>query len=131
MDHRHAERAELPPEIERARILIRLNADQADHAAAGGVDASHRGLGVDDGVALVAGFDLDVHVGTENAIARALFDQPVGARQTVRRQRRAQPLNDIAVVVLVRALDQSDPVGARGQGIIPNALRGLDDGSSA
>ena len=130
-DHRHAESAKLPPEIERARILIRLNADQADHAAAGGADAPRRGLDIDDGVALVASFDLDVHIGTENAIARALFDQAVGTRQTVRRQRRAQPLNDVAVVIVVRRLDQNDPEGAHGQSITPNALLSDDDGSSA
>jgi len=73
----------LPPEIERARILIRLNADQADHAAAGGADAPRRGLDIDDGVALVASFDLDIDVGAEHAVACTLRDQPVKARQAV------------------------------------------------
>ena len=44
-----------------------------------------------------------------------LFDQPVYARQTVRGQGRAQPLDDIAIRVVMRWLDQDDPKGALGR----------------
>ena len=109
------ERAELPAEIERARILVRLHADQPDHAAAGGADALGHRRHIDDGVALVAGVDLDVDVGAEHAVVGALPHQPVDAGERVRRQGRAQPLDDIAILVVVRRLDQLDPKGALGQ----------------
>ena len=108
-------RAELPAEIERARILVRLHADQAHHAAAGGADALRRGRHIDDGVALVAGIDLDIDVGAEHAVVGTLPHQPIDAGERVRRQGRAQPLDDIAVPVVMRRLDQLDPKRALGQ----------------
>ena len=116
-------RAELPPEIERARKLVRLHADQPDHAAAGGADALGRCGHVDDGVALVAGIDLDVDVGTEHAVIGALPHQPIDAGERVRRQSRAQPLDDIAVLVVMRRLDQLDPKRALGQITVQTILR--------
>src|ERR1700733_4565352 len=97
--------AEFAAEIERARILIRLHADQPDHAAAGRADAFHHAFDIDDGVALVAGLDLDIDVGTEHALVRALLDQPIDAGEAVRWQRRAQPLYDIAIRVVMRRFD--------------------------
>src|ERR1700722_18720930 len=99
----------------RARILVRLHADQTHHAAAGGADAFGHGRHIDDGVALVAGFDLDIDVGAERAVVGALPHQPIDAGETVRRQRRTQPLDDVAVPVVMRRLDQLDPEGALGQ----------------
>src|SRR3984957_20073402 len=99
----------------RARILVRLHADQTHHAAAGGADAFGHGRHIDDGVALVAGFDLDIDVGAERAVVGAPPHQPIDAGETVRRQRRTQPLDDVAVPVVMRRLDQLDPEGALGQ----------------
>ncbi len=107
--------AEFTAEIERARILVRLHADQPDHAAAGGADALRHALDIDDGVALVAGLDLDIDVGTEHALVGALLDQPIDAGEAVRRQRRAQPLDDIAIRVVMRRLDQNDAERALGR----------------
>jgi hypothetical protein len=98
----------LPPEIKRARKLVGLNADQRHHAAAGANAPCDRG-NVDDGVAFVASFNRDVDVGTEHAIARTILDQPVQAGEAVRRYHRAPPLNDVAVIVVMRRLDQNDP----------------------
>ena len=107
-DHRHVGRAELAREIERARILVRLHADQADEARAGGADLSDRALDVDDGVALVIGVDLDIDVGAEHLRLGALGQQAVDAREAVRRDRGAPPLDDVAVGVVMRRLDQDD-----------------------
>ena len=63
--------AEVAREIERARILVRLHADQADEAAAGFADVAHDALDVDDGVALVIGFDVDIDIGTEHVVLGA------------------------------------------------------------
>ena len=114
-DHGQAQCAEFSAEIERARILVRLHADQPDHAAAGSADALRYGRHIDDGVALVAGLDLDIDVGAEHAVVGAFSHQPVDAGERVRRQGRAHPLDDIAVPVVMRRLDQLDPKRALGQ----------------
>ncbi len=114
-DHGQPQRAEFSAEIERARILVGLHADQPDHAAARGTDAFGHGGHIDDGVALVAGLDLDIDVGAEHAVVGALPHQPIDAGERVRRQGRAQPLDDIAVPVVMRRLDQLDPKRALGQ----------------
>src|SRR5579862_2403489 len=117
-DDVEAERAELAAEIERARKLVRLHADQPHHAAAGGADALGHRRHIDDGVALIAGIHLDVDVGAEHAVVGTLPHQAIDAGERVRRQGRAQPLDDIAVPVVMRRLDQLDPKRALGQ-IIP------------
>ena len=75
--------AELPAEVERARKLVGLDPDETDHATAGGANTPGDGADVDDRVALVVGFDLDIHVVAEHALARTLRDQRVNARQAV------------------------------------------------
>src|ERR1700722_17230350 len=114
-DYVQAQRAELPAEIERARKLVRLHADQPDHAATGGADAFGHGGHIDDGVAFVAGIDLNIDIGAEHAIVGAFPHQPIDAGERVRRKGRAQPLDDIAVPVVMRRLDQLDPKRALGQ----------------
>ena len=61
-------------------------------------------------------------VGTENAVPRALFGQSIDASQAVRRQRRAQPLNDVAVMVVMRRLDQRDSECSLRQDITQNVV---------
>ena len=63
---------------------------------------------VDDRVALVEDFDLDFDVGAERLLLGALGEQAVDAGQAVGRDGRAPPLDDVAVVVVVRRLDQHD-----------------------
>ena len=106
-DHRQTELAKLAAEIERARILVRLHADQTDHATTGAADALGDPRNVDDGVALVASFDVDVDVRAEHAVVGAFLDQAIDAGEAVGWQRRAAPLDDIAVLVVVRRLDQN------------------------
>ena len=69
--------------FERARKLVGLDPDKTDHAAASGANTLSDGADIDDGVALVASFDLDIDVGAEHAVACTLRDQPVNARQAV------------------------------------------------
>jgi hypothetical protein len=83
-DHdRYAQRPELPAEIKRARKLVGLHADQPDHAAARRANPLGHGADVDGGVALVARLDLDIDVGAEHALARALRHQAIDAGQAV------------------------------------------------
>ena len=111
-DDRHAERPEFAAEIERARKLVGLHADQTDHAAAGVANALGDGAHIDEVVALVAGFDLDLDIGTQRVRLRAILDQRIDAGETVRGNVRAPPLNDVTVRVVMRRLDQRDPESA-------------------
>ena len=104
---RHAPLAKLTPDVERARKLIRLHPDQRDHSLVG-EDALRNGGNVDDGVALVVDLDLDIDVGAENTGFGAFGEQAIDAGQAVRGDRRAPPLDDIAVGVVMRRLDQGD-----------------------
>ena len=104
-DDRYAERPELAAEIERARKLVGLNADQTDHAAAGGANAPGNGANINEAVALVAGFDLDGDVGTQRVRLGAILDQRIDAGETVRGNVGTPPLNDVAVLVIMRRLD--------------------------
>ena len=67
---RHAALAKLAANVERPRKLIGLNAHQRDEPAVG-QDALGYPRNVDDRIALVVGFDLDIHVGAENPLLRA------------------------------------------------------------
>ena len=96
------------PDVERARKLIRLNADQRDHSADRPRMRFEIAGNVDDRVALVVDLDLDIDVGAENARLGAFGEQAVDAGEAVRGDRRAPPLDDIAVVVVMRRLDQND-----------------------
>ena len=98
-DDGYAQRPEFPAEIERARKLIGLHADQADHAAASFANAPGDGAHIHEIVALIAGFDLDLDIGTEHVRLRAMLHQRIDAGETVGRNVRAPPLNDITVGV--------------------------------
>jgi hypothetical protein len=76
-DHWNTQHAKPVAEVESPWILLGLNADQPDHAAAGSANALRHASDVDDGVAFVAGFNLNMDVGAEDAIPGALFDQAI------------------------------------------------------
>jgi hypothetical protein len=108
-DHdRQSGGAELPREIERTRVLVRLHADQPDETSAGRADLRDDGFDADDGVALVERIDLDIDVGPEHALCRAVREQAVNAREAVGGNGRAPPLDDVAVGVVMRRLDQNN-----------------------
>ena len=112
--HRHAAVAELPGDVERAGELVRLHADQRDHAPVR-LDAVGDPLDVEDRVALVIGLDNDLGILAENMRLGAFDQEAVDAGEAVRGNRRAAPLDDIAVVVVMRRLDQDDRKLALGQ----------------
>ncbi len=79
----HACRAELAREVKGAWKLVRLNADESDKSAARSLYPRGRRPHVDDRVALVIGFDLDVDVGAESLLLGAVGQEPVDAGQAV------------------------------------------------
>ena len=107
--------AKLPRQIDGARKLVRLHADEADEAGARRLDPIDDAANVDDRVALVEGFDLDLDVGAERVVPRAVGKEAMHARKTVRRDGRADPLDHVAIAVVVRRLYEDDPKSTRAQ----------------
>ncbi len=91
-------------QIERARELVRLHAGQHHHAGAGGLDHRRQAFGADAGIGFVESVNLDIDVVAENSPLGAILRQTEKRGQRVRRDRRANPLDDIAVVVVMRRL---------------------------
>src|ERR1051325_8435447 len=83
-----------------------LRAEEQDHAAAGFLDHPRQPLRADARVGLVEGVNVERDAVAQDPALRAVARQPVQRRQRVRRDRRAQPLDDVAIVVVVRWLDQ-------------------------
>ena len=78
---RDAARAQRRGDIERAGKLVRLHADQHDHAGARALDHAREAIGADAGVGLVEGVDFDVDVGAENGALGAVPARGRRARQ--------------------------------------------------
>ena len=79
-------------------ILIRLHADEADHAEAAVVlDLADDAVRPDAGVGLVDGEDLDVHVLAKDLIFHAFLGDAEQAGERIGRQRRLPPLDDVAL----------------------------------
>ncbi len=99
--------AQLARDVHRARELVGLHADQTHEAIhpvaleAADDTAQRQDLG-----RLVAHLDLDLRVGSERAAGACLFRQTVQRGQRVRRHAAAPPLDHVAVVVVVRRLDE-------------------------
>ena len=107
-DHdRNAVLAERTREIERARVLIALHADQRDHAEpVGFAKLAEQLANVDAGVGLVDHVDDDVDIRAEHPALRAIQNDAVNRGERVRRNETAPPADDVTVVVIVRRLDK-------------------------
>ncbi len=107
--HRQTGGEERLRQIDRARKLVGLHADQADQrAAAFAADHADDLVGADAPVGLVVGVQPDVDARPQHFAARGVFGQRIQAGQRVGRDRRAQPLDRIAVVVVMRRLDHHE-----------------------
>ena len=98
----HARRPEGPGDVERARILVRLHADQSDKPeiavlAQGREQRRH----VDAGIGLVEDRDVDGDVWPERFPLGAIDGDPVDRRQRVGGDHRAPPADHITVVVVM------------------------------
>ncbi len=103
--HRDARRAQGAREIHGARELVGLYAHQADQAAAR-LDRADDPLGLDARVGLVPGGDADLHFVAQNPALDAVEREAVHRGERIGWDRRLRPLDDVAVVVVVRRLDQ-------------------------
>ena len=95
--------------IEGAGKLVRLDPDQPDKSLAVSLYPSRHRLDVDDLVALVIGLELDVDVGTESFLLGASGQKSVDAGEAVRGNGGEPPLDHVAVIIIVRRLDEDDP----------------------
>ncbi len=90
--------------IERTRKLVGLHADQHHHAVARGTDHGGETAGADSRVGLVERMDLEFDVGAEHAAFGAILGDAIQRSQRIRRDRRAQPLDDVTVIIVVGRL---------------------------
>jgi len=96
-----------PCDVERARELVRLHADQPDHAEIVMLPELREDVfDSDSSVGFVERRDVDRDVVAEHVARGRVHRQCVDAGQRVRRDRRSNPLDDVAVGVVMRRLDQ-------------------------
>jgi hypothetical protein len=89
-----------------------LHADQADQRlAAAAAHLSSDLVGTDAGVGLVERLDDHVDTGAEDLTPPAVLAEAVERGQRVRRNVGAEPSNRVAVVVVMRRLDQNQMKG--------------------
>ena len=107
--HWNAGGAQRPRDVERARKLVRLHADQPDHAeAAMARELRDNVFGADARVGLVNRGNVDLDISTEHLPRHRVLRERVEAGERIGRDRGADPLNDVALVVIVRGLDQHE-----------------------
>jgi hypothetical protein len=102
--HRDVSLTQRPGEVERARELVRLNSDQHHHAGAGGADHRGKTIAADARIGLVKRMNVDFDIRPEHAPLGAILRETVERSERSRRYRRTQPLDDIAIVVVMRRL---------------------------
>ena len=106
MEAAHGDRDSGLPErsrdVERARILVRLHADERDESeiAVAPKTGEQRG-DVDAGVGLVDHRDVDGDVGSQHLPLGAIGGNAVNGGERIRRDHRAPPADHIAVVVVM------------------------------
>src|SRR5215207_4799508 len=108
-DDREAGGTKWPGDVHGTRKLVRLHANKPDHAeAAVARQLRDDSLQIDARVGLVDRRDVDGDVGPEHLPLRGINREAVNGRERVRWHSRAQPLNDVTVVVVMRRLDQDE-----------------------
>ena len=106
-DDWHSGRPHRACAVHHPRVLIRLHPDEADHPEPAVIfDLADDLVRPDAGIGLVNGEDLDVHVLAKDLVFHAFLGDAEQAGERVGRQRRLPPLDDIALVVVMRRLDE-------------------------
>ena len=101
--------AKLTRKIDRARELVRLDADDADQRpAALALEIANDPARNDATVGLVIGVDFQRHARAQHFAAPGVLREAVHAGQRIGGQSRAEPLDRVALVVVMRGLDQHE-----------------------
>ena len=96
-------------EVERARELVRLHADQHHHAGAGRLDHASRCASGRMRVLVSSKAWMSMSTSSPSTLPLgAVLGEAVERGERVRRDGRAEPLDDVAVVVVMRRLDHQD-----------------------
>ena len=104
--HRQAGGQKRPREIDRARKLVGLNADEPDQRLAAGLADHPDDLpGPDPPVGLIIGVQANLDVLAQHFAPLRVLGEAVQAGECIGRDGRPDPLDRIAVVVVVRRLD--------------------------
>ena len=104
-----ARRAKLARDINGAGKLVRLHPDDADQRPpAPALEVADDPAREHPAIGLVIGVDLDPDARAQNLALAGVLGQAVHAGERVGRQRRAEPLDRIAVVVVMRRLDENE-----------------------
>ena len=94
--------AERLGDVERARKLVRLHADQAEYAEIAVLaEAFDQLLDVDAGIGLVNDVDVDLDVVAQGLALCRIERQAVNGGERIRRDQRPPPADDIAIVVVM------------------------------
>jgi hypothetical protein len=102
-------RAKRGCDIEGTRVLVRLNADEADKTEiAVAPEASEERRHIDACVGLVDRLDIDGDARPEYATLRAIKRDAVDGGELIRRDHRPPPAVHVSVVVVVRWLDKEE-----------------------
>ena len=103
-------REERPRKIDGAGKLVGLDADQPDQRASpGAADLADDPVGSSPAVGLVIGVDADLDPGTQHLPPPQILRQTVQASQRIGWNCRPEPLDRIAVIVVMGRLDQHEP----------------------
>jgi hypothetical protein len=107
---------ERPRQIDGAGKLVGLDADQPDQrAAASAADPPDDPVGPHPSVGLVIGLDANLDPGTQHMPLPQILGQAVQGGQRIGWYRRPEPLDRIAVIVVMARLDQHE-LKKRGRG---------------
>src|SRR5512144_2065529 len=102
----HAQRAR---DVHRPRKLVRLDADEADQAVTAVVAYLPDDLArIDPRVGFIIGAQSDLDILAQNLAGGRFRRKSVNRCQGVGRHDRTEPLDDVAVVVIVRRLDENE-----------------------
>ena len=103
-----ARRAEAPRDMHGARKLVRLDADEAKKRAVRRLHVADELVDRDEHVRLVEGLVFDLDILAEHLAARAVAGQRVEAAERIGGDAGCPPLDDVAVGIVARRLDQRD-----------------------
>jgi hypothetical protein len=96
-------------DVKRARVLVRLNADQRDQAEARmTLEAGKERGQVDAGIGLIDSHDLDVDIGPKHLPFSAIGGYAINGGERVGRNYPAPPADHVSLVVIVRWFDQGE-----------------------
>src|SRR3989338_8776416 len=107
--HLHALGAELTSQIHPPRVLIALDADQRPQAPTiRWPDQLDNPLDPDARVGLIKGVEPNVHIAAEHVATSALEGEAIQDGEGVGGNRGANPLDDVAIVIIMRWLDHDN-----------------------